>query len=350
MTRSRFTVALTLGLAIGAAQAIRADVRTDQRTKFQLAGVLGRVVNIFGGRGAREGVTSTVAVKGNRKLTMNDTTGQIVDLGEEKVYDLDMKKKTFKVTTFAEFRRRLEEAQRQAAEDAKKAQAREDKPTETAQKDPAAKEVELEVDFDVKNTDEKKTVNGFDTHRAIVTVAVREKGKTIEQSGGLIMTTDLWLAPRIPAMKELQDFDIRYAKMMAGPMVAGASPQDMAAAMAMYPQMKPALAKMAAEGGKIEGTPILTTVTMDAVKSAEQMAEEAKSGGVSSGSSGAAPTTVGGMLGGLARRGMKKEEKKEETTPSARVNFMTTTVEVLKLTTDVSAEFVGVPAGFKESK
>ena len=54
---------------------------------------------------------STVAVKGNRKATLNDTTGQIIDLGEEKVYELDMKKKTYKVTTFAELRRRMEEAQ-----------------------------------------------------------------------------------------------------------------------------------------------------------------------------------------------------------------------------------------------
>ena len=40
---------------------------------------------------------------------------------------------------------------------------------------------------------------------------------------------------------------------------AGASAQDMAMAMAMYPQVKPALDKMRAEGGKMPpGTAILT--------------------------------------------------------------------------------------------
>jgi hypothetical protein len=344
MNRSRIALALAGLLSIGIAQGLHADVRTEQKTKFQLAGVLGRVVNVFGGRAAREGVTSTVALKGDRKVTMNDSTGQIIDLAEEKVYDLDLKKKSYKMTTFAELRRQMEEAQKRAAEDAKKAQ-RETKESKPAEKDPNAKEVE--VDFNIKNTGQTKTVNGFNTHQSIVTVTVREKGKTLEQSGGLVMTSDMWLAPRIPEMKELQDFDLRYAQKLYGPMITGASAQDMATVVAMYPQVKQAMAKMNAEGNKIEGTPILTTMTFDAVKSAEQMAEEAKSGGDSGGSS-APPTSVGGLLGGLARRGAAKKDKDEA--PSNRATIATTTSELLKLTTDVSADAVAIPAGFKESK
>jgi hypothetical protein len=51
------------------------------------------------------------------------------------------------------------------------------------------------------------------------------------------------------------------------------------------------------------------------------------------------------MLGGLARRAAKKDDE-----PKQRTTFMTTTVEVLKLSTDVSASDVAVPAGFKETK
>ena len=50
---------------------------------------------------------------------------------------------------------------------------------------------------------------------------MREKGKTLEQSGGLVMTSDMWLAPKIAAMKEVADFDLRYAQKLAGPMVSG---------------------------------------------------------------------------------------------------------------------------------
>ena len=132
---------------------LSADVRTDQRVKFQLGGALGKMVNMFS-KGAREGVTTMVAVKGNRKATMNgDSTGQIIDLTEEKIYDLDIKKKTYKVTTFAEIRKQMEEAKRQAEQAAREERAAEpSEPSKPAEKDPNAKE--YEVDFDIKNTSE----------------------------------------------------------------------------------------------------------------------------------------------------------------------------------------------------
>ena len=101
MKRSWSVAALTLALFAASELAIHADVRTDRKTRFELAGALGRMVNMFS-RTAREGVTSTVAVKGNRKITLTESTGEIIDLAEEKVYTLDIKKKTYKVTTFAE--------------------------------------------------------------------------------------------------------------------------------------------------------------------------------------------------------------------------------------------------------
>ncbi len=46
--------------------------------------------------------------------------------------------------------------------------------------------------------------------------------------------------------------------------------------MAMYPMLKEALGRMSAESAKVDGTAIMTTVTMDAVKSQDQIAQEAK--------------------------------------------------------------------------
>lgn len=337
MNRVRVTAFLLL-VCLAATAPLRADVRTDQRVKFQLGGAIGKLVNMFGGKDARDGVTSVVAVKGDRKATMSDSSGQIIDLSEEKIYDLDMKKKTYKVTTFAELRKQMEDARREAEESARREQGREadDKP---AEKDPNAKEVE--VDFDIKNTGASKSINGFDTRQTIVTVTVREKGKTLEQAGGLVMTTDMWLAPKAPSTKDLQDFDRRYAQKLYGPMVAGASAQDMAMAMAMYPQMKPALDRMRVEGGKIEGTAILTTMTMEGVKPAGAAAEEPKA----SGDSGVRPRGLGGMLGGLAKKAARKDEPAK-----TNATILTTSVETLKLTTDVDAASVALPADFTQSK
>jgi len=324
-------------LVLAASPALRADVRSEEKSKLEFAGMLGRMVNLFGGKGAKEGTVSTVAVKGNRKATFNDTTGQIVDLGEEKIYELDMKKKTYKVATFAELRRRMEEAKAKAEQNAQKEQARE----KTAE--PAPKENNVEIDFDVKDTGQKKVVNGFDAHQVVMTITVREKGKTLEENGGLVLTADEWMVPRIPAMKEVADFDIRYAQKLYGPMISGASAQDMAAAAALYPMMAPAIAKMRAEGVKMDGTPVMTVLTFDAVQSAEQAAAEQKE------SKPSASGGLGGIAGGLMRRAAQKKSDGDQN-QKGRTKVMSSTTEILKVVTDVSAADVAVPAGFKENK
>lgn len=347
MSHSRIALALAACLAVASTQALRADVRSDQKTKFQLAGALGKVVNFFGGKAARDGVTSTVALKGDRMMTTTgDSGGQIIDLAEEKVYNLDLKKKSYTVVTFAQLRQQMEEARKRAQEEAAK-NPEADKP---AQRDPNAKEVE--VDFDVKNTGEKKDINGFATTQSIMTITVREKGKTLQQGGGMVLTSDIWLTPSIPAMKEVADFHMKYAQKLYGPMIEGASPQDMASAMAMYPQMKPALERMAAEGRKLQGTAILTTTTIDAVQSAEQVAASQSSAGDAKSSGGSAPTSVGGLIGGFGRRMAKKKEDEPAVAagPKDRATVVTTTNETLKLSTTVADAEVAVPAGFKESK
>lgn len=349
MTRSRIAIIFTACLALASTEALRADVRSDQKTKFQLAGALGKVVSIFGGKAAREGVTTTVAIKGSRMMTSGgDASAQIIDLSEEKIYDLDLKKKSYRVATFAELRRQMEDARKRAQEEAKKEQATEK--AEPSKPDPNEKQ--MEVDFEVKNTGAKKEINGFSTTQSIMTVTVREKGKTLQQSGGLVVTSDIWLTPSVPALKEIADFNLKYAQKVYGPMIEGASPQDMASAMAMYPMMKPALEKMAAEGGKMQGTPILTTTTMDAVKSAEQVEAEKQSASESKAPTSSASGGVGGLIGGFGRRMAQKKMSGDDSSagPKDRATVVTTTNEVLKVATTVAAEDVAIPAGFKLSK
>ena len=88
---------------------------------------------------------------------MTEETGQIVDLSEEKVYEVDLRKKTYKVTTFAELRRRMEEAQKKAQENARKMEGKNEAKGSAA---PDQKEPQVEVDFDLKNTGARKNING----------------------------------------------------------------------------------------------------------------------------------------------------------------------------------------------
>jgi hypothetical protein len=327
MKRSGKVCAVAVSVACLLALPVFGDVKTRDRTQVKFEGALGRIVGFFGGKAAKEGVEGFTAVKGDRKATMNDTTGRIVDLSQEKVYDLDMRKKTYTVTTFDELRRRMREEEEKAKKDAEKEQ-----PSETKEQQKPAKEID--VDFDVKDTGQKKAIAGYDTHESVVTITVREKGKTLEDGGGLVMTSNIWLGPEIPQMKEQADFEMRYWKQLEGPEVAAMSAQQMAAVMAMFPLVKTAMERMQKEGTKLQGTPLETTTVFESVKSKEQLAEAQNT----SNSSG------GGLGGMLARKMMKKEE------PKARATVLTLHNEVLEVATSVSASDVAVPADFKEKK
>jgi hypothetical protein len=54
------------------------------------------------------------------------------------------------------------------------------------------------------------------------------------------------------------------------------------------------------------------------------------------------------MFGGLAKKVAKKKVEGDSAEPKARTTFMTITSEVLKVTPDVTAADVAIPAGFKE--
>jgi hypothetical protein len=331
MIRVRLIPALAVTIALAAA-APRADVKTQEKSLVKFEGMLGRVVGLFGGKAAKEGIVNTVAVTGDRKATFNDYTGTIIDLGEEKIYDLDMRGKRYTVKTFAELRREMEEAQRKAAEEAR----RQEKKPEKEQ----APEKEYEVDLSVKETGQSKTIGGNACKQVVTTITVREKGKTLEQAGGIVMTADSWLAPRVAALEEITSFDRRYAEKLQGPAVFG-SAEQMATAMAMWPGLKEAFSKYQSEGaGKVSGTPMLTTLTVEGVKSQEQAAQESKQ-------EEERPSGIGGMLGGLGRR-MSKKKPDENAGTGNRATIMTLNNEVLSVSTDVTPADVAIPTGFKQ--
>jgi hypothetical protein len=164
----------------------------------------------------------------------------------------------------------------------------------------------------------------------------------------MVLTSNIWMAPRIPAMKEVVDFQIRFAKAIANPMIQGASANEMASAMAMYPMMKDAIDRARTEATKMDGTSILTTTTVDAVKSAEQIAAESQQ---QQSSASSIPTStagaVGAVIGGFMKRGAKPSN-----TPAApgHTTVMTLTNEVLRVATTVADADLSIPAGFKEDK
>lgn len=320
--------AIVAAALVALAAPAHAEVKTRDKSQVKFEGMLGRMFNLFGGKSAKEGVESRTAVKGNRRATLNETSGQIVDLSEEKVYDIDVRKKQYTVTTFDEIRRKMREAEERAKKEAEK-----EGPGEKGE--PQKPTREFEVDFDVKDTGQKKQLAGYEAKNTVVTITVREKGKTLEDGGGIVMTNDMWLGPRVPQMKEFSDFELRYWKQLQGPQAAAVSAEQMAAVLAMYPLVGKAMERMQKDGDKLAGTPLETTTTFEAVKSKEQLAQmqdQQKSSG-------------GGGIGGLlAKKIIKKDE------PKARGTIFTTHHELLEIATSVDAGDLAIPPDFKEKK
>ena len=170
MNRRLRILAIALPLVVLTAGPALADVKTRDKTQVKFEGMLGRMMGMFGGKAAKEGVVTTVAVKGDRKAELNDSYGRIVDLKEEKVYELDVKKKTYTVV----------DLRRAAAADARGAREGRERSAAKKQQGPQQQDKparEMDVDFDVKETGQTKSIAGYDTREVVMTITVREKGE-----------------------------------------------------------------------------------------------------------------------------------------------------------------------------
>lgn len=306
------------------APALHADVTTRRKTEFKFGGTLGGFINHFGGAATKNGVESSIAVKGNRMATIEDRTGQIIDLDQQKVYDLDLKKKAYTVTTFDQLR-----AQWQQQRAALKDQVAQTPPEQQPEAGQPSKQYEF--DADVKDTGKHKKIAGYDTREVILTITAHEKGKALDEGGGFVMTNDMWMGPRIPALDEIVQFHMKFAKAIYGESFIADAKQT-ASMFAMYPSFKPMSEKMQAQRDKLQGTPLLTITTFDGVKSQEDM--KAAQTEQSSGSG------LGGML---ARRLMRSRSKAGQ-----RSTLLTTTTETQSVTPTATDADVAIPAGYTQ--
>jgi hypothetical protein len=335
-------LSISLAVLTGIAPMVLADVKTEERTKFEFPGVLGGIVKVFGGKSAREGVVSKVALKGDRKMSITDDTAELIDLAEEKLYRIDMKKKTYTVVTFEQMRRQMQEAMEKAKADAAARKPEAEPAPEAAAGD---KEPEFEMDFKLSESGQKKKISGYDTREVVATATLREKGKSVED-GSMVVTSSMWLAPRIAATKELDDFNLRYAQKLYLTF-AMENPEQMASAMAMYPGLQEAMGKLEAERVNMDGTAVLTIVKAEAVAKPDRNAPAAQQNKQAE----APPRSLGGLLGGLGRRAINRDSNENaNTNASQSATFMTTSHELLSVSTTVADSDVSIPAGFKESK
>ena len=310
-----------------------AEVKTEQKTKLELPGILGGLMKTFGGKNAREGVVSKTAVKGDRKMTINDDTAELIDLAQEKIYLIEMKNKSYTVRTFEEMRRQIQDAMAKAQSQSAKREASQEK------------QPEFTVDFNLKESGEKKKINGYDAREIVMTITVHEKDKKPE-NGAMVLTANMWLAPKIAAMKEVEDFDRRFAEKLLLPFAADYA-QQMAPMVAMYPGLKEGMGKLETEKVNMDGTSVLTVIRMQAMGDTEQNTQAAPQ---QQNKQAEIPRSLGGLLGGLGRKAASKDDNNKDKGADKTASLMTINDELLSVSTSVSDADISIPAGFKEKK
>jgi hypothetical protein len=235
-------------------------------------------------------MTTTTMVHGNQKAVVGKDSTEITDLDRETITRIDNVHKTYTVTTFAQMRQaiaNMPKQMEQAQEQVKQAQAQQ------AAQQP---KTDLKTSFEVsaKNTGVSKEVNGLTAQEQVVTMQMHITDPNAPPTEAVnsvtyVITTDTWIAPDPPEVKEIQDFDLRMGqKLMAGVDLSAFKSQmtqnaGMAQLFGGQPGSAEAMAQMGKEMAKLKGTRVMEVTSGPGVTPAQNAGQTAPAPGNGSG-------------------------------------------------------------------
>jgi hypothetical protein len=320
-----------LGLCVAVCLPAAADFSYTQTSRMTGGSLYNMMKRIPGGGKTLEPQTSTVMLKGNRMATVHADRITVIDLDKETNTEINLKDKTYSVITFAELRQLMQAVGQQATQSGAG---------------------EMQMNFEVKETGQTRTIQGLATNEYLMKITMEVTDPKTQQKGEMVINTDAWHANDIPGYQEVRAFHLRMAEKL------GASPDTLRMNQGMMqPGMGQGLARMAKEGAKLKGVPVLQVTKMmgaggmyagmqappdaqgggqqqsgpgaSAVGDAAQRqaantarneaaydAARASGGGRLGGLAGAATgTAIGGMLGGFGRKKPQSQPQQEQAPP-----------------------------------
>jgi hypothetical protein len=317
------------GILVLAGSPLLADF-TYQETSTVTGGVMAGMMRLAGvfSKSAREPIQSTVSVKGERMMHRSNTHMSIIDLGSQTITSIDMQKKQYSVMTFDEMKQMIEQMSQKMKQNDKG---------------------EMTFKVSASATGKNKQVGGFDAREMILTMEMEAKDKESGQKGGMTVITDMWIAPGVSGYQEVRDFHKRMAEKINWTPGGNMFMQN--------PQVSEGMAEVYKEVAKVDGVPVMQTITMGAPGSVAP----------ADGSASAAPqqqpaaerpsigSALGGALGG--RFGRKKTAADQPAAPAnSQGSGGQASGSLLEMTTELSgfssnpvdAGQFDVPAGFKK--
>lgn len=313
-----------------------------QETSTITGGAMASLMKVAGvfSKQAREPIHSTVAFKGDMMVHRSNNHIEIIDLASQTITSVDLQKKTYTVMTFEQMKQMLDQLSQKMQQ----------------QKDSGKGEVNWKVSASA--TGNSKQIAGFDAKEMLMKMEMEGTDQQSGQKGSMVVTTHVWIAT-VPGSQESRDF---YKRMSEKLNWAPGGNMFMS-----RPDMAKGMAEAAKEIAKLNGTPVLQTMSMGAEGAApagaegqtaaqpapqpqeqQQQAERPSLGGA-----------LGGALGGhfgLGRRKPKDQPKEQQEAPANAGAPAGTPGSLIDMTTEysdfssapVDASQFAVPAGFKK--
>lgn len=308
---------LVLLLAVMPAQADFSYQETSKITGGMLAGMM-KVAGVFS-KQAREPIQSTVALKGNKLAHRGAMRASIIDLDSKTITEIDLQKKTYSVMTFEQMKQMMDDM----------AQKMHQQKSDT----------QMDMKVSAKATGNTKQIAGYDAKEMLVKIEMQGTDAQTGQTGAMVVTTDLWIAPTIAGYREMREF---YQKMAAELNWTPGGNMFMA-----RPDVSKGMAEAMKEIAKLDGTPVYQTVTMGgAGTGASDGSQTAAAPAAQQQQQQSEKPSIGGALAGRFGLGRKKSQDAQPAGPGTLLE-MTTEYSAFS-SASVDASLFEVPAGFKK--
>jgi len=315
-----------------AAGTLAADFSYEQSSRIT-GGMVASMMKVAGAfsKQAREPIRDTVAVKGDRMWQGNDIRGQIIDLGKETITTVDFQKKTWSVMTFAEMAQALDNMSKKTRQD---------------------QNGEVHFKVSAKATGQTRQIAGAEAKEMLLTMEMEGTDQKSGQTGGMVITANIWIAPKTSGYDEIRDFHRRMAEKLNWTPGAGAIGMG-------QPGVAKGMAEVYKETAKLDGMPVLQETKMtgqgqpssqpDGQPQPQPQAEPAPS----------ASSAIGGALAGRLGLGRKKPDNSNQSASASGSGAPTSASgSLLEMTTEMSnfssapvdASRFEVPAGFKQKE
>jgi hypothetical protein len=327
---SRTSTAFTLGLIAGlGAQVANADVTTQQRISIDGIGGMS-LANMAG--------TTTTIISGDKSRTESDLQLQskfvrmlargaagphvdIVRLNDDTIDHLEVSKKEYTETTFAQMRAQMQQAMDQAGT----RQSREEQQPKPSNVDDSKCEWS-DPKAEVKKTGERGTFAGYDAERLTITASQACKDKDTGSVCEFVLSLDEWLAPNFESSAEALKYQRAYAQKM-GLGTASTSKDISEKAQAMFGRYKGIWGEVGAKTKDMKGYPVKTSFSFaiggpqckDSNQSSDSTANSSSNSNANSGASStnSTPTSPGAMASQLGGKLAGMFHKKSDDAPPA---------------------------------